>query len=222
MTAQSQWAIDEIKEIQSTGIDWFGAPLKVDGVRGPKTDFWIGILSLDKQRQDVIKLALKYHHEGKGEIHGNDTPNDGSFVDMLLKARNMRNQPWCLAFCSHVLTSCGVTWPEYHVSAWGAIEWAKKHGRAVATPLPGDLEVYTYDKKPGEKNIQGHGRIVLAYDAITKETVGVDGNVSDRVTVGRRNDRPRRTFIRPASFSDTHGKLVYPNNCMRLDNLGDR
>lgn len=216
-----QWVTDEIKAIQSTGIDWYGAPLKVDGVVGPKTLWWIGILSLDPKRQAVIRLALKYHHEKMGEVHGNSIANDGTFVDMLLSPSKLKNQPWCIAFASHVYQTCAVEWPIYHISTYKAIEWAKRLGLLVSEPLPGDLELFLYPKQP-DKDWQGHGRIVLAFDRASKQTYGVDGNVGDRVSTGRRRDRQNRIFVRPKGLTANSKGLTFPSGTTYIDNIGDR
>jgi hypothetical protein len=218
---EPQWAVDEIKAIQAGGIDWFGAPLKVDGDLGARTRWWLGMTSIDPLRQAATKLVLKYHHDKMGEVHGNDIGNDGTFVEMLLRPRKMKLQPWCIALASHIYQTVGIDWPEYHVSTWGCIEWAKKQGLIVTDPLPMDLECFLYPKIAG-KDRQGHGRLILAFDPITKDTVGVDGNVGDKVTCGRRRDRPDRYFIRPRGLGTQHKNLTYPTGMLYLDNIGDR
>ena len=216
----------KIEEIQKDGIDWYGNPLKVDGIVGPKTLWWQGILSLSKQRQDVLRIALGYHASGMGEDKNNSIQNDGTFVDMLLAPVGLKNMSWCIAFVSHCYRKAGVTWPVYLTGADQAIKWVGGPTRPMAhfveTPLPGDLEVFTYEVKPGDTRVSGHGRIVTGYDPVTKVTAGVDGNVTDVVRAGFRHDRPRRRFIRANSLGDTFGALTMPTGMMYLDNLGDR
>jgi hypothetical protein len=215
------WVEEEIKEIQRGGIDWLGAPLKVNGKRGPKTDWWIGILSLSEQRQNVLKLALGYHYQGMGEDLKDPLPNDGEFVDMLLKPAKMKQVAWCVAFCSHVYRNTGVEWPIYHVSTWAMIEWAKKEGLIVSEPLPGDVECYLKPRKPGQQ-IQGHARIVTGWDKVSKVTTGVDGNSADMVRVGRRKNVPERYFIRPKSLGIENKGLIMPTGLLYLDGAPDR
>lgn len=206
---------DEIKALQKTGIDYYGNPLKVDGIDGNKTAWWRGIASLSQQRQDVIRLALGYHAVGMGETTGK---NDGTFVDMLLAPSKLHNVPWCLALCSHVYRKCGVDWPKYHVSAYSALEWAKANNKLVLDPLPGDLCVYLHDKQPGDTQIKGHGEIVLASDDQFMYDVG--GNISNQVRSGRRIRSPRMKFIQ---VMDTqHGTMTVPTGMMRIDALADR
>ncbi len=213
---------EQIKAIQKGGIDWYGTPLKVDGIAGPKTLWWRGITTLSQQRKDVIQLALGYHAVGAGEDKNNSIQNDGTFVDMLLKPSGLRNQPWCLAFCSHIYTKCGVTWPKYHVSAYRTIEWATANKKLVDKPLPGDLCVFLYHKAPGDTQIKGHGEIVLAVD--NEYTYDVGGNISDSVRVGRRQINPLNRgvnhYIRV--MDSQHGELTVPTGMMRIDSLGDR
>lgn len=209
----------QIINLQSTGIDWFGNPLKPDGVLGPKTHWWQGITTLDQKRQDVIKLALGYHASNVGvELTGH---NDGPFIDMLFEPVGLKNLAWCIAFCSHVYRKCGVPWPKYHTSAWQVIQWAKENGRLIESPLPSDLEVFLYPAVRGEDR-KGHGRIVLAYDATTGRTAGVDGNVQNTIRIGYRDPRPDRYFVRPNGFTAHHGQLTMPTGLVDLDGLADR
>jgi hypothetical protein len=211
---------DEVKKIQTGGIDWAGQPLKVDGIMGPKTAWWKGILSLDPKRQEVLRLALGYHATNMGEKTGR---NDGDFVDMLFKPVDLqkRGYSWCVAYISHCYRECGVTWPKYHVSAWSVIDWAKENNRLVEEPMPSDIEVFLYPKVKGE-DWQGHGRIITAYDPVTKRTAGVDGNVQNLVRVGYRDPRPNRYFVRPLGFTANHGTLMMPTGLIDLDGLADR
>lgn len=211
---------DEIKLIQKTGVDWLGQPLVVDGVTGPKTQWWQGIASLSAKRQEVGKLVLGYHAANVTETTGH---NDGDFVDMLFKPVRMdkKNLPWCVALASHVYTTCKVPWPKYHTSAWQVIQWAKENGKLVDEPLPFDLEVFLYPRVKGE-DIKGHGRLVLGYDPVTKTTAGVDGNITNTIRVGYRHSRPDRYFVRPNGLGTEHGQLTMPKGLVDLDQLGDR
>lgn len=178
----------EIEKIQSTGIDWFGQPLKVDGITGPKTEWWAGILSLHPTRVQIIKTALEYYRRGVKEEGG---PNRGKWVDAFQEPAGIGlGNPWCIAFTSFVLVNdCGLTWP-YHMSAYQLIAWAKATGRVVQDPLPGDLFAFTY---PDSKTHEGHGGIVLAANA--DWIADCDGNVGNAVGVGKRARRGL-TFIR--------------------------
>ena len=209
----------DIKTIQATGIDWFGAPLKVDGDLGPKTAWWIGILSLDQKRQEVIKLALGYHHKGMKEENGPGITNGGTWVSSLLKPAGLKNQPWCAALTSHLYTTCGVKLPKYFTSAWQYIDWATKNGKLVTDPLPGDMHAILHPKKPGDTSIKGHVGLVLARDADT--VYCVDGNVSDAVRAGRRKMVPDMKFIRVIESDIAYG-LTFPTGTNRIDGLVDR
>jgi len=216
MTLTKQHVLD----IQKNGIDWFGEPLARDGIYGPKTAWWEGILTLDPKRQAVLRLALGYHAVNAGEATGR---NDGTFVDMLFEPVGMQKKgyAWCVAFISHCYRMCGADWPIYHTSAWQVIDWAKKNGKLVPEPLPGDAEVFLYPKVSGE-DWKGHGRIVTGFDAKTGRTAGVDGNVENAVRVGYRDPRPNRFFVRPEGLTGTYGALVMPTKLVDLDGLADR
>ncbi len=211
---------DEIKTIQTGGIDWNGQPLIVDGTYGQKTAWWNGIKSLDQKRQDVLRLDLGYHAANMGEATGD---NDGPFVNMLFKPVGMegKHYAWCIALASYCYTKCGVIWPKYHTSAWQVIQWAKENAKTVTDPLPGDLEVFLYAKVAGE-DWKGHGRIITGYDAATGRTAGVDGNITNMVRVGFRDPRPDRYFVRPAGLTTQHGTLTMPTGLTDLDGLADR
>ncbi len=208
---------EEIKAIQKNGVDWYGTPLKVDGVVGPKTLWWKGLLSLSLQRQEVLKLALGYHAVGAGEATGK---NDGTFVDMLFAPIGMskKNLPWCVALISHTYRKAGVPLPKYFTSAYQVITWAEQNGKLVDSPLPGDMVVYLHPKQPGDTQIKGHGEINLAID--DQYVYDVAGNVSNNVRVGRRVRTPAMKFIR--LMDDQHGELTVPTGMMRIDSLGDR
>lgn len=213
----------EIKAIQKSGIDWYGNPLKVDGIIGPKTLWWSGIKSLSQQRQDVISLALGYHATGMGEATGK---NDGTFVDMLLGPVKLRNMSWCVAFVAHCMKKSGVSIPVYFTGAEQLIKAVSSprctYAKFVDEPIPCDVEVYLYPRKAGDTYSQGHARLVTGYDPATKITAGVDGNVTNCVRTGLRHDRPERKFVRFNALGEQHGDLVMPVNMMKLDNLGDR
>lgn len=212
---------NEILTIQNNGIDWTGQPLVRDGIWGPKTAWWQGILSLDEKRQAVQRLALGYHASNVGiEATGH---NDGPFVGMLFKPVGMqkRNLPWCIAYVSHIYRECGVPWPKYHTSAWQVIQWARENGKLVNNPLPSDLEVFLYPAVKGEDR-KGHGRIITAYDVTTGRTAGVDANVENTIRIGYRDPRPERYFVRPNGFTSQSGVLTMPKNLIDLDGLGDR
>ncbi len=221
---------DDIKEIQKNGIDWLGNPLVVDGKLGSKTNWWMGISSLSVKRQELIRILLGYH--ASNIVFEKTGKNDSDFVDMLFKPVGLQKKgyPWCAALVSHALQKCGIQAP-YLVSAYAYIEWGKGTSKMypsdkgclfVDTPLPGDIEAFLYPKKPGDTQITGHVRTVLAFDPETKSTVGVDGNSSNDIRVGERHDRPQRYFIRVPGMGTEHGPLHYPKGTVDLDQLGDR
>lgn len=214
-----QWAIDEIKAIQSSGIDWFGAPLKVDGVAGPKTLWWMGMLSLCTERQILVTLGLGYHHKRMKEVNGPGIENGGTWVTNLLRPAGLSNQPWCAAYTSHLFISAGIKLPKYFTSAWQYIDWATKNGKLVTDPLPGDMHAILHPKKPGETQIKGHVGIVIAREGDT--VYCNDGNVGDAVRCGRRKMVSEMKFIRIIENTE-HRNLTFPEKTMRIDGLTDR
>lgn len=204
---------EQIIQIQTGGIDWNGAPLdqpQPDGIWGPKTAWWAGILTLPFQREKIIRTCLKYYHDDTREDAGR--PNRGTVIDSFEKPAGLLGEPWCIMFTSKVLRECYFdpdVWP-YHTSAYGLIEWAKKTHRVVKDPLPGDLFAFLHLDDPKHS---GHGGIVLAADALW--IADCDGNVGDRVRVGRRA-RDGLTFIR--TVDDVGPQLVMPPRD-KLDNL---
>lgn len=211
----------EILNIQKDGIDWLGYPLLKDGIWGPKTAWWHGITTLDQKRQDVGRLVLGYHASNVGvETTGR---NDGPFVDMLFEPVGMdkKHYAWCIALISFCLRQCNVPWPKYHTSAYQVIQWAKQNGKIVETPLPFDIEVFLYPKVKGE-DWKGHGRFITGYDPVTKRTAGVDGNITNTIRCGFRDERPDRYFVRPTGFTNKHGVLTMPTKLIDLDGLADR
>lgn len=208
----------EIKEIQKTGIDWFGWPLKIDGVLGPRSNWWLGITSLCPERQQVIRIALGYHAAGMREDENGR--NGGEFVDMLFKdgKTGLKNQPWCAVLASHVYKKADVPFPKYFTSAWQFIDWAKREGKVVASPLPGDVVAYLHPMKEGDTQRKGHVEICLAFDET--HTYDVAGNVANAVRAGKRPVTPEMVYIR--TLDSQHGPLSVPFNMPRIDNIGDR
>lgn len=213
---------DQIKLIQKSGIDWYGNPLKVDGLLGPKTEWWIGITTLSPVRQEILRIALGYHASGMKEENGPGIENGGTFVDMLLAPVKLRNKAWCIAFISHCYKKAGVKLPIYFTGAEQLIEWAIANGCIVTDPLPSDIEVFLHPKQPENTYRQGHGRILTGYDKNTGVTAGVDGNSRDAVRCGFRRDRESRYFVRLPGLGTDHNLLTMPQKMMYLDNLEDR
>jgi hypothetical protein len=210
---------EQVRLIQTGGIDWFGEPLKVDGIWGPRTEWWNDIRQLENpHRLEFLRLALGYHAVGAKEEPSIE--NGGTFVDMLLKPAGLRHLPWCVAFVSHCARKSGVPWPTYHVSAWGLMQYAKQNKLFVTDPIPGDIHVKLYPKQPGEQ-WKGHAGIYLGGD--DDFFACVDGNVGNAVRVGRRALTHGICFVRlvPREFNDPEGPVL-PPKLMRLDNVGDR
>jgi hypothetical protein len=197
---------EQIKAIQAgdgphrPGIDWNGKPLSIDGVWGPKTAWWAGILSLPVQRQNIVRIALS--HNGKKEDAGR--PNRSVWIDSIQKPAGIGvGNPWCALFLSNVLREAGLEdWP-YHAKVSYLIEWARKEGRITTSPLPGDIFGFLYNEM--EKDSPGHCGGVLASDALWQ--ISVEGNVGDSVKVGKRA-RQGLTFIR--TVPDVREVLAMP------------
>jgi hypothetical protein len=213
----------EIKAIQKDGIDYFGHPLKVDGLWGSKTAWWHQISQLEKPRQDLLRIVLGYHASGMSEIHGNSIQNDGTFVDMLLKPAGLRYQPWCIAFVSHCVRKAGIELKTYHTSAWGIRDWAQKNNLFVTDPVPGDIFALVYPKKPGDTKISGHGGFFIGHDftAPGKFINSCDGNVADSTRAGRRAIENDMKFIRLPSLG-AGPRIVIEKTLMPIHTLGDR
>lgn len=214
----------EIRSIQVSGIDWYGNPLTIDGKYGPKTAWWHRITELSDKRQMLLKLTLGYHAIGAREEPS--IQNGGTFVDMLLKPVKLKNVSWCVAFISYCQQKCGIKLPVYFTGAEQLIHAVSSptcmYAKFVDAPLPADIEVFLYERKPGDTNTPGHARIVTGFDPMTGITSGVDGNVTDAVRVGLRHIRPTRKFVRVLSMGDAQGDFGLPPGLMNLDNLGDR
>lgn len=213
----------EIKSLQKTGIDWLGNPLTVDGLWGPKTEWWAGITSLSPLRQEVIRIELAYAHMGMKEDNTGGIENGGTFVDMLLAPVGLHNKPWCASFVSHCMRKAGVKWPVYYSSAYQMREWGKKENLMVTDPIPADIEVIIHDHKPGDTQVLGHVRLITGYDPATQTTAGVDGNCSNSVRCGYRHANGERYFLRPPALGgNVNSGLTFPSGMMNLDHIGDR
>lgn len=204
---------EQIRHIQTTGIDWYGLPLVVDGKWGPKTAWWAGITTLPTLRQSIVQTVLKYKAMGVKEEGG---ANHGPWVDKFLAPAKLIGEPWCVSFTSYVLREVGMSdWP-YHTSAYGLINWAKQTGRVVKTPLPGDLFAFLHDSH-AVGFTPGHGGTVLASDS--NWIADCDGNVGNAVDVGKRAIQGL-TFIR--TVDDAAFPLTMPTDLRMLDGSGTR
>jgi len=205
---------DQLKALQTRGIDWLGQPLQVDGNQGPKTEWFAYLESLDRRREMIVRTALKYFAQGVKENPG--TPNRGPVVDEFQKPAGLPlGIPWCLSFVSYVMQEAGADWPVYHASAAAAMAWAAKERRIVKNPLPGDAFAFLY---PPESKLAGHGHggIVLGYDG--NWIADCDGNVGDSVRVGFRA-AAGLTFIRSVLDNTI---CPMPQGLTRLDGYHDR
>lgn len=214
---------EQVKSIQKGGIDYFGHPLKVDGLWGPKTAWWHQVSQLEPARVELLRIALGYHAAGMKEDANNSIANDGTFVDMLLKPVGLRYQPWCIAFVSHCIRKAGIEWKKYHTSAWGLRQWAEQNNLYVDEPAPGDLFALLYPKKPGDTQITGHGGIFIGSDSVDPKGFinSVDGNVADAVRAGRRAIQNDLKFIRIPGTGPGK-KVVIEKTLMPIHTLGDR
>ncbi len=163
---------------------------------------------------------------GAGEDKNNSIQNDGTFVDMLFKPVGLRHMSWCLAFVSHCMKKSGVKLPVYFTGAEQLIKAVSQptcaYAKFVEEPIAMDIEVFLYEKKPGDTRTPGHGRLVTGYDPVTQVTAGVDGNVTDSVRCGYRRERANRKFVRLNALGEQHTSLTMPTGMMYLDKLGDR
>lgn len=177
----------QIKEIQQDGYDWHGQPLVEDGQWGPRTAWWAGIRSLPVERQALILMMLGFYRDKRGE--DGILPNRGEWLDPIVEAGGMGlGHPWCIALISHVMRHfyTAAEWP-YHMSTLKLIEWARKTGRIVKEPKPGDIVAFMYDSE------KGHGEFNLA--ANQHWVLDIGGNIGNKVQVGKRA-RDGLTFIR--------------------------
>lgn len=196
----TQFTPAQILEIQATGIDWYGEPLKVDGAWGPRTAWWAGILSLPEQRQKIVRTCLGYYKKGIKEDEGR--PNQGEWVDRFNEPGRLGPaQPWCVAFTSYVLRECWFeedVWP-YHMSTKYLLEWAHGNGRMTKDPLPGDLACFMHDQD------KGHTEFNLAISPLW--TLDCGGNVGNQIQVGKRA-RDGILFVRTVDHEGS--RLVMP------------
>lgn len=204
--------VEQIKAIQEGGFDWHGQPLNVDGVWGPKTAWWAGIKSQPWQRQSIVVTMAGYYRDKKGEDPGR--PNRGLWVDKVVEPGGIGfGHPWCIALTSHVMRMFyePSEWP-YHMSTLKLIEWARKEGRIVKDPKPGDIACFM------RTSTEGHGEFVFASNQ--NWVLDCGGNIGNKVQVGKRA-RDGLTFIRTI---DDEVSLSCPplEGMLNLDGTGTR
>ncbi len=158
-----------LRDFQADARDWTGAPLKADGVLGPKTRWALAIADLPRWRRDVVRIATNYHGVAEEPLGS----NRGLWVDRFLAPSGLSGVAWCAAFVSFVLREAGLDVPGgYHVGAGkllGAL-WPQ-----VGAPLPGD--VFGWVNPDGT----GHCGFVLGVADRLETLATIEGNSEHHV-----------------------------------------
>lgn len=160
---------EQIREFQMRpAYDWNGDLLKVDGLKGPRTDWAIAVSRLDPRRQAIVARATAF--VGTRE----QGTNRGHDIDAWLERCGAPlGSAWCAAFASWCISVAGM--PLVREAG------AQRLGKSVPetrSPLPGDLVWF----KTGTWT--GHIGIYVGGDL--QEAAVVEGNSSNMVRVVRR------------------------------------
>lgn len=171
---------NEILEFQRAihHTDWFGKPLKADGIIGPVTQWAMDMATLKNWRQSVVRLSLTEHAKGIVEIPPGS--NRGLEIDKYIiwcnldpKAKKGEGFRWCAASASYAL-SAGSPKPIRHAS----VKNLSKILIPALHPQPGDL---AYSLRPDGT---GHCGILIGIDEI--DAMINEGNSNNRMEVVRR------------------------------------
>lgn len=161
-----------LRDFQAVARDWTGAPLRVDGVLGPKTRWALAIADLPRWRRDVIRRATDMHGVREEPLGS----NRGEWVDAFLRPAGVGlGQAWCAAFASWVFRECGlsdVVPGGYHVSAARLL---KALPAQLGEPTPGD--VFGWVNPDGT----GHCGFVLGVANRLGSIATIEGNSENRV-----------------------------------------
>jgi hypothetical protein len=183
MNAPTPPSPDDVRTFQRSAWDHLGAPLKVDGQLGPKTNWALAICTLSSARVAIISRAQG--ELGLEEVAGtNRHPNIDAW---LRRCGAPLGSPWCAAFASWCI-SAGTD----VVAVAGAINLGKRFP-ATENPIPGDMFWYPTDR-------EGHGHCGIVIGATLSEVMCIEGNQRNAVRCTRRS-RDSLHFSRTAPVS---------------------
>lgn len=165
---------EEIRAFQATRADWNGQRLSTDGVLGPKTEWALALRACGPERERIVRTAQEYLGVVETPLGSNRSPS----IDLFLQPAGIGlGHPWCAAFVSYVLRECRVPLVKYHVSVHEMAAMNPARGTSMA--LPGD--VFYILRKDGT----GHTGFIIG--GSPREVMTLEGNVRNRVMVGRRD-----------------------------------
>lgn len=177
-----------IRDFQRTHLDHEGKALKVDGVRGPRTEWAEDFETLCAARRNIITEAQQYIGLTEDPVGSNSDP--GGFIrGWLARCFARAGDPWCAAFASYCL-SAGLATQVREASA----QRLGKRFPPTSLPVVGDL--FWYPTGP----VRGHVGLVLG--VAPHEVMTLEGNCDNAVRVVRR-DRAELRFS--VTVEDTSG-----------------
>lgn len=179
---------EALKEFQRSHVDHLGKALKVDGVRGPRTEWAEDYETLCAARRNIIREAQIYLGLQEDPPGSNSDPA-GFIRSWLVRCTARPSEPWCAAFASMAL-SAGLP---RQVRLAGAQGLGKRFP-ATTQPLAGDIMWYPTGP------VRGHVGIVVGVAPL--EVMCIEGNCDNAVRCVRR-DRAELRFSR--TVEDTSG-----------------
>jgi hypothetical protein len=180
MNAPTALSADDVRIFQRSAYDHLGAPLKVDGQLGPRTQWAMALAGLPSARVAIVSRAQG--ELGLEEFAGtNRHPNIDAW---LRRCGAPLGSPWCAAFASWCI-SAGTD----VVAVAGACNLGRRFPN-TENPIPGDMFWYPTDN-------QGHGHCGIVVGVTLSEVMCIEGNQRNAVRCTRRS-RDSLNFSRTA------------------------
>ena len=179
---------EAVKDFQRTHVDHLGKALKVDGIRGPRTEWAEDFETLCAARRTIIEEAQTYIGLTEDPIGSNSDPS-GFIRAWLARCFANAGDPWCAAFASFALSAGLAT----QVRQAGAQALGRRFPKTTQ-PVTGDL--FWFPTGP----VKGHVGLVLGVAPL--DVMTLEGNCDNAVRVVRR-DRAQLNFSR--TVDDTGG-----------------
>lgn len=181
---------EQIEAFQREHQNHLGAPLDVDGIIGPETEWSLDFETLCPVRQHIV-LAAREHLGLREEPPGSNSDATGLIRAWLARCGARPGDPWCAAFASWCLSE-GL---RELVCQAGAQALGKRFP-VTTLPTAGDLFWFPTAR------VRGHVGLVIGVGP--HEVMTIEGNCGNAVRCVRR-DRKGLRFSR--TVEDTSGMI---------------
>jgi hypothetical protein len=164
---------EEIRAFQRSHRNHLGAPLRVDGLLGPETQWARAFETICSARQGILLAAQ--HDAGLTEHPPRSNSSTCGTIQRWQKRCGARpGDPWCASGLSQWLSAA------VPVRIAGALALGR-YFRRVERPFPGDIASYPTDGRG-----HGHCFLVIGVDELVTQLMAFEANCGDAVRCTRR------------------------------------